>query len=147
MVRKMEGRKEMTELLVVKEELASNYRHNAPERLRANAPAWHVPPVNNLQYLTNITVRIRQGQGERLDQKLKELRASGNHLLPGTSARYIVRSQSDPDEVQIMLVWRSAIMPPEEEREAALDALRAALAEILSWETAVRKESRVVMHS
>jgi len=134
-------------ILVVEAELVNKYQRKAPGRLRVNTPVWHVPPVNNLQYLTSITVQIRQGQHERLDQKLDEIRTSGKHLLPGTAARYIVRSQGSADEVQIVLVWRSAIMPPAEEREASLGALRADLAEILAWETAAYKESQVVMHA
>ena len=134
-------------IMVVEMESVCNYRRRAPGRLRTRIPVWRVPPEHNLQYFTTITVQLRQGQSERLEQKLHEIRATGKHLLPGTSARYIVRDQESPDEVQILLVWRAALMPPAEEREAALAALRADLAEILAWETAVYKESQVVLHA
>ncbi|HEX7734609.1 MAG TPA: hypothetical protein VF458_07095, partial [Ktedonobacteraceae bacterium] len=61
--------------------------------------------------------------------------------------RYILRSQYDPDEITIILVWRSAIMPPAEDREASLAALYADLADVLNWETASLKEGRVLMHA
>jgi excisionase family DNA binding protein len=134
-------------LLVLEAESVRNYKRQAPGRLRVNAPRWHVPPVNNCQSLTTITVHIRQGQGDQLAQKLDEIRTSGKHCIPGTVARYIMQSAASPDEIQIMLTWRSAIMPSPEEREAALAALRDDLAEILDWETAVYKQSQVVMHA
>lgn len=63
---------------------------------------------------------------------------------PGTVARYIARSEEKPDDVQITLVWRSTVMPPKEEREAAL---REELAEILDWETAWSESGRVLMRT
>lgn len=132
---------------VVRKTDVLNYQRKAPGRLRTSIPSWHVPPVQNLPYLTNITVRVRPGQGERLDNKLDAIRVQGKHCLPGTVARYITRNQNRPDEIQIILVWRSAVMPSSEEREAGLAALRNDLAEILDWETAVYKECRVLMHA
>ena len=132
---------------VIEEEAARNFRRRPVGRLRTRIPVWHVPPVNNLQYLTIISVHIRQGQRERLDQKLEEIRVASKHLLPGTAARYVARSQSNPDDVQIILVWRSAVMPSAEEREAALAALCADLADILDWETATYREGQVMMHA
>lgn len=134
-------------LIVVDAAHVQNYQRKAPGRLRTNTPAWHMPPVNNLQYLTSITVHVRPGQSERLDQKLNEIRIAGKHLQPGTAARYIARNQHSPSEVQIVLVWRRAVMPPKEERESAFAALCSELAEILDWETAVYKEGQVLMHA
>ena len=90
---------------------------------------------------------MRPGQGERLDAKLEEIRAAETHLLPGTVARYIARNRGRPDDVQIVLVWRSTVMPPEAEREAALQALRDDLAEIIDWESAWSEEGQVLMHT
>jgi hypothetical protein len=67
--------------------------------------------------------------------------------LPGTIARYIVRGEERPDKVQIVLVWRNTVMPSAGEREAALAALRAELADILDWEHAVSEHGRVIMHT
>jgi excisionase family DNA binding protein len=134
-------------MTAVEEEAVRNYRRRPVGRLRTRTPVWHVPPANNLQYLTTISVRIRQGQSGQLDRKLAEIRLAGKHLLPGTAARYIARSQNSPDDVQIVLIWRSAVMPPAEEREAALATLRADLADILDWETAIHKEGQVMMHA
>lgn len=134
-------------IIVVEMESVCKYQRRAPGRLRTKMPVWRVPPKQNLQYLTSIAVQLRQGQSKRFEQKLREMRTAGKHLLPGTSARYIVRDQENPEEVLIVLVWRSVMMPPAEEREAALAALRADLTEILAWETAVYTEGQVILHA
>ncbi|HEU5379965.1 MAG TPA: helix-turn-helix domain-containing protein [Ktedonobacteraceae bacterium] len=121
------------------------YQRKPAGRVRVRVPAWHLPPQGNVQYLTNVSVCIRQGQSERLDQRLADMRADGKHLMPGTAARYIVRSQSEPETIQIIFVWRQLVMPPLEERQAAFAALRADLADILDWETAIYQEGQVVL--
>lgn len=96
--------------------------------------------------MTRIPARIRPGLAERFDQKLEEMRMHGKHLVPGTVARYFVRDLGDPDDVDIVLVWRSTVMPPEKERQAALSALRAELADVLNWDD-VQREGEVMMHT
>jgi excisionase family DNA binding protein len=123
------------------------YRRRAPGRLRTRIPPWHVPPEENLLYLTIMTVQLRPGQRKRLREKLLSIHALGKHLLPGTAARYIGYNRQCPDELQIVLVWRAAILPSEEERRAALIALRDDLAECVTWETAISQESQVIIHA
>src|SRR5262249_4886880 len=48
--------------LVVDAEQARRYQRQASARPRERVPAWHVPPRLNPQYLTCITVRLREGQ-------------------------------------------------------------------------------------
>lgn len=94
-----------------------------------------------------LTLRQRPGQEERLAGVLERMRRENAHNLPGTAARYIVRSQDDPDEITLILVWRLSDMPPEGERQAALVALRADLAEVLDWDAAVGKEGPTLLHA
>lgn len=133
-------------MTVVDAASAHSFQRRAPGRLRTHTPPWHMPPKSNQLALTHVTVRLRPGQEEGLAKKLQEFRTEGRHLLEGTAARYIARSQRDPNELQITLVWRSAIMPPDNEREAALAALREDLAEVLAWESAWFEESQVMLH-
>src|SRR5258708_20793602 len=56
-------------MFVVESEHVHNYERQAVGRRRTRIPIWHIPPALNAQYLTSISVRIRQGQGERLEQK------------------------------------------------------------------------------
>jgi len=134
-------------VVMLLEEDVRNFKSQPTGRPRTRIPVWRLPVGNNIQYLTIIFARIKDGQGERFDAKLEEIRAEEKHLLPGTVARYIARSEEKPEDVQMVLVWRSTVMPPAEEREAALTALRAELAEILDWENAWSEYGRVVMHT
>src|SRR5579883_1303760 len=133
--------------LAVEEKSVKNFERQATGRPRTRVPIWRLPVGKNIQYLTIIFARIKAGQGKRFDAKLEEIRAAEKHLLPGTVARYIARSEEKPEDVQMVLVWRSTVMPPASEREAALAALRAELAEILDWENAWSEYGRVVMHT
>lgn len=134
-------------IIVVIADYVYTYERRAPGRTRTTIPRWHIPPQKNLQYLTTITVRMRPGCDELLESKLVKMRTENEHRLPGTAARYIVRNQSDPDEIDILLIWRSVIMPPAEQREAALAALCAYLEEVLDWQTATTKEGQVLLHA
>ena len=121
------------------------YQRKAPGRLRIRTPAWHTPPVNNPAHLTTITVQILPGQNERLESRLNEIRQQGTHAFPGTARRYITRSLLDPNRVQVLLIWRGTVLPTEEERGAALAAFRAELADLLDWQTACTRESRLLL--
>jgi excisionase family DNA binding protein len=134
-------------LTIVSQEDFQNFQRTKRGRSRKTLAIWRKSVGDDFQQLTHITVRVRPGQGRRLEAKLEEIRAGGKHLLPGTIARYIVRGEEKPDEVQIVLVWRNTVMPSAGEREAALAALRAELAEILDWEHAVSEHGRVIMHT
>ena len=70
------------------------------------------------------------------DQKLEEIRQNGQHVFPGTVARYIVESETIPGQLEISLIGRSTVMPNEVEREQALEAFRQAFDDALNWETA-----------
>lgn len=137
----------MGRLTIVKEEDFHLFQRSKKGRPRTRLPIWRKSVGDNVQYLTLIAVHLRPGQEKTLDQKLEEVRADAKHLLPGTVARYIARSEKKPEDVQIVLVWRSTVMPPEEEREAALAALRADLADVLDWETAWSEYGKVLMHT
>ena len=123
------------------------FQRRAPDRTRINTPSWHVPPMQNLPYLTMITVHIRAGQGEKLEHHLRAMRDTRAHWLPGTTARYIARDQQQPEVVQIVFIWRGAAMPPEEEQQAALAAFQEDLADVLEWETASWKHACVLLHA
>ena len=133
--------------IAVHAEAVRNYQRPVVGRPRTRTPIWRVPVVMNLQYLTTISVRTREGQGAKLEPRLAEIRAGGKHLISGTVARYIVRDKVNPDEIEIVLVWRKLVMPPDEERQAAISALCADLADILDWDTASYREGQVVMNA
>ena len=134
-------------LTVVKEEDFQAFERAKKGRPRTRLPIWRKSVGDNIQYMTLITARIRTGQRDNFAKKLDEIHADEKHLLPGTVARYIARSEAKPDDIQIVLVWRSTVMPPAAEREAALAALRQELAEIVDWDSSWSEYGRVLMHT
>ena len=97
-------------MTVVKAGSLEGYRR-VPGQQRTRIPIWHVPPENNLQYLTGMTVPLRTGQSEQFLQPLQELRADGKHLLPGTAARSIALNLAEPGKIHLVLVWSLSIIP------------------------------------
>jgi excisionase family DNA binding protein len=123
------------------------FQRSSVGRKRTQTPQWHIPAVGNTQYLTTMMVQVRQGQDTNLERKLDDFRINHKHSLPGTVGRYITRIEHEPQLVQIVLIWRAQVMPPKEEREAALATLCADLAEVLMWETVCCQEGQVVLHA
>lgn len=133
--------------LALEEKAVKQFQRQATGRPRTRRPIWRSPVGKNIQYLTVIFAHIRDGQSEAFDQKLAEIRETEKHLLTGTVARYIARGVHKSNDVQMVLVWRSTVMPAEEEREAAMRALRKDLAEMVDWEKSWSEEGQVVLHA
>ncbi len=97
--------------------------------------------------MTSILVPIRAGQEKRLVPRLEEMRQAGQHIFPGTIARYIAGSEAHPSQIEIVLIWRRTVMPDEAAREQALEGFRQALADVLDWNKAQYKLGRIFMHT
>jgi excisionase family DNA binding protein len=120
-------------LIAVNAEEVSHCERQVVGRRRERHPIWRVPSVLNRQYMTLIRARVREGASERLEQRLEEIRAAKKHHLTGTVVRSVMCNQHDPTAIQIQFVWRQLVMPPQEERQAAIAALCADLADLLDW--------------
>lgn len=134
-------------ILAVETEAVLRYERRAPGRDRVRTPAWHVPPEKNQIFVTRISVQVRQGQGEQLTDVLAQIRQAGTHRMPGTVARYVVSSQPLDNDVEIILIWRALGLPSAQERQSAIEAFSADLAEVLDWQTAVVREGQVLLHA
>ena len=143
---KLRGYKAGRVIMVLIEDV-EKFEPNATGRPRVRVPIWRLPVGRNIQYLTVIFTNIKPGQSDNFDKKIKEIYVNKKHSLPGTVARYISRSEKKPDDIQIVLVWRSTVMPADEEREAAIAALREEFTGILDWETSWGEYGQVVMHT
>lgn len=143
---KIRGFKAGRVIMVLTEDV-DKFQPNATGRPRTRVPVWRLPVGRNRQYTTIMFTSILPGQSENFDKKLQAIHTEGIHLLPGTVARYISRSVKKPNDVQIILVWRSTVMPEEEEREAEFEALKEEFAEILDWEKSWGEYGQVVMHT
>lgn len=116
-------------------------------RPRKNTPVWRTAPEDNELVTTSIFVSIPINQQERLLQKLQEFKQEGEHLFPGTVARYILQSKTHPGNIEILLIWRSSLMPDEAKRKQELDSFRQALADVLDWNNARYDEGQAIFHT
>jgi|SRR5450755_32098 Helix-turn-helix domain len=124
-----------------------NFKPNIAGRPRKSVLRWRISPENNMLLSTSIVVQIRANHQDQLMSKLEEIRQSEQYLFPGTVARFIVRSETFPGQVEISLVWRSTAIPDEEARKQGLEQFRRALADVLDWNTAQYNEGMVLMHT
>ena len=123
------------------------FERRSSGRPRKNVPAWRISEGANTQFKTSILVQVRSGQQSLWVKKLEEIRARREHIFPGTVARFITESATNPGQVEIELIWRKAVMPKEPEQEQALETFRQALDEVLDWSTAQYNYGKILMHT
>jgi len=116
------------DVLMIPSEQVKNFKRKIVGRPRKNTLSWRISSTENTQFMTSISVQVKSHDEEQLLQQIEEVKRSGRHIFPGTVARYVVRSETIPRQVEIVLVWRSTVMPNEVEREQALEAFRQTLA-------------------
>ena len=124
-----------------------NFKRKIVGRPRKNTLAWRISSTENTQFMTFISVQMRPQREKQLMQRLEEVKRGEQHVFPGTVARYVVRSESNPRQIELLLIWRSTVMPDEVEREQALEAFRQTLADVLDWNTAQYNTGQILMHT
>lgn len=135
------------DILLIPLDKVKNFKRKIVGRPRKNTPAWRISSTENTQFMTSISVQIRAGQEKQLMQRLEEVKRNEQHIFPGTVGRYVVESETVLGQVEIVLVWRSTVMPNDIERERAMGAFRQVLADVLDWNTAKYSNGRVLMHT
>ncbi|BCL79607.1 hypothetical protein ccbrp13_20720 [Ktedonobacteria bacterium brp13] len=135
------------DVLMIPLENVKNFKRKIVGRPRKSTLAWRISSAENTQFMTFISVQVKSHQEKQLMQRMEEIKCSGKHIFPGTVARYVVRSETIPRQIEIVLVWRSTVMPNEVEREQALEAFRQSLSDVLDWDTARYNHGEVLMHT
>src|SRR6266568_8018794 len=125
-----------TNLTVVALKDVQQFKRGTTGRPRTRVPEWRISDPDNIQYMTQVFIHIRDGHEEMLQKRLEDIRKGNVHSFQGTVARYFARSQHDTSSVQILLVWRGSVMPDELTRGAALEGLKSVLNDVLDWDTA-----------
>lgn len=134
-------------IILIPLEEVKNFKPNIAGRPRKSVLRWRISPENNVLLSTSIVVQIKAGAQDLLMSRLEEIRQGEQYLFPGTVARFIVRSETFPRQVEISLIWRSTAMPGEATREKVLADFRRVLADVLDWDTAQYNEGQVLMHT
>lgn len=120
-------------VIMIPIEEVKKFKPKISGRPRKNTPAWRTSPEENTLLTTTIVVPVQADQRERLQRRLDELKQEGEHVFPGTIARYII--------------WRRTTMPQEAERAEALDHFQQALADVLDWESAKYHDGQILLHT
>jgi excisionase family DNA binding protein len=134
-------------VIMIPIEEVKKFKPKISGRPRKNTPAWRTSPEENLLLTTSIFVPVRIDQLERLRQRLEELKQDSEYLFPGTVARYILLSKTHPGNIEVLLIWRSSLMPDEITRRQELDDFRQALADMLDWPNASYDEGQALFHT
>jgi excisionase family DNA binding protein len=134
-------------VIMIPIEEVKKFKPKISGRPRKNTPDWRTSPEDNMLLTTSIVVPVQVNQREKLQRRLEELRQEGEHVFPGTVARYIIWSKTHPGALEILLIWRSTTMPEEANREESLDKFRRVLADVLDWESARFDDGQILMHT
>ena len=117
-------------------EAVEQFTRNPPGRLRTKSPVWRVYNARSTLLSVEIEVRVREGQQERLIEKLQEVQRENRHTFSGTMARYILKDTALFTNVSIWLIWKDTEMPDIATRERDLVAFKAEFDNVLDWVTA-----------
>jgi len=90
---------------------------------------------------------VKPGQFDKLVKKLDEFHAGDKYMLPGTVGRYIAHSEEDKSDIQIVLIWRSTVMPAKDARNEEVRTLKDELADVLDWQVSWHVFSRMMLHT
>src|SRR5438270_7936401 len=134
-------------VIMIPIEEVKKFKPKISGRPRKNTPDWRTSPEDNMLLTTSIFVPVQADQREKLQQRLEELKQEGEHVFPGTIARYIIWSKTLPGALEILLIWRSTTMPEESERAEALDQFQRALADVLDWKGAQYDQGQILLHT
>lgn len=134
-------------VIMIPIEEVKNFKPNISGRPRKSIPKWRISPADNTLLRTSIKVHVRAGQQEKLFEQFEVIRQGEQFLFPGTVIRYIAGKDKTPQRIEIVLIWRSSVMPDETERERELEAFRQALADVVDWDTAQYEDDVVYMHT
>ncbi|HYT41223.1 MAG TPA: helix-turn-helix domain-containing protein [Methylomirabilota bacterium] len=116
-------------------------------RPRKNTPAWRTSPEDNLLLTTSIFVQVKANQQKKLQQKLEEIKQTEDYIFPGTVARYIIRSKTHTERLEILLIWRSTTMPDEAARKQAFNQFQQTLEDVIDWSSVHYIEGEAILHT
>lgn len=134
-------------VIMIPIEEVKNFKPKLSGRPRTSVPKWRISPDENTLIRMSIRVSVKTGKQKQLMARFEDVRRSDAYNFPGTLIRYIAGKEIDPQEVEIVFIWRGSMMPDEAERERELEAFRQIFAGVLDWETARYEHDVVYMHT
>src|SRR5579859_5019808 len=115
------------DVIAISREEIRKFKREPSGRPRKNTPLWRISTGDNMQVMSLISVQVRAGQRDALQQKLEMIKKKKQHLFPGTVIRYVAASSDAVERVLLILVWRGTVLPDETRRDEALEEFRRSL--------------------
>ncbi len=137
----------IADVIAIPIEEIKKFKREPSGRPRKNTPLWHISLGDNTQFMSLVSVHLRVGQRDVLQQRLEEFRKKKQHLFPGTVMRYIAAGGNSSERVFLLLVWRGTVLPDEMTREGALKEFQHSLDDVVDWSTAQHEFGQVLMHT
>ena len=126
-------------------EEVEEFKKNAPGRVRKDATPWHLYNGRITVTALQISVRLRNGQQAQFEQRLQQIYVKHQHTFKGSMIRIAWQEVENPEQVMIILIWKSNEMPSEETRQQELAAFQHDFADLLDWDTASISHGRVLL--
>ena len=114
-------------------------------RKRMEAAAWHRYGSGIRVYDLVIQVQVRAGQTKAFRQQLQAWSEEHERAFDGSMTRIVRYDEKIPEQVMIILVWKSNEMPSEEIRQQQLDTFQHDFADLLDWDNAQITYGRVLL--
>lgn len=134
-------------ILILPIEEVRHFKPSPTGRLRTKAPSWRIYRSRGMLLITDIHVRVRDGQQARLIEKLKAIEELDRYTFPGTVERFIANGDADLKTIQVLLIWKTTEMPDEATRTHDFVMFQKEMADVLDWETAQINTNEVIIQT
>src|SRR5579875_34230 len=128
----LEAEKLNREYMIAKEDVL-NLDLKSAGRPREKVPRWNRYRDSKL-LITEIHATVPAGRLEQFREKIEAIRRKQSHTFARSIARYIVEDRADQHNITIWLLWKDTELPSEEQRRRDLDAFKAEMRGVLTWE-------------
>ncbi len=123
------------------------FKPNLTGRPRKGPTPWHTLRSGGPLVTIQIRVQIIAGQQEQLAEKLHRIEEDDAFTFVGTVARYVIKEETNPAFVSILLIGKKKDLPDRKVQEEALVAFKAVLADVVDWNTAQFIEGTTIIHT
>src|SRR6266516_5731568 len=110
----------LADVIAISIEEIRKFKREPSGRPRKNTPLWRISTGENTQFMSLVSVQVRAGRHDALQQKLGTIKKKKQHLFPGSVIRYVAASSDAVERVLLLLVWRGTVLPDAARREEAL---------------------------
>ena len=123
------------------------FQARATGRAHEQPPPWRAYKAGAQVLATEIEVRVRPGQQEKLLKQLRIMRENNDYTLPGSIERFVMQGDEQLQSVHMVLIWKSTELPDPATHRENLERFQAALADVLDWAAARIRETKVLLHT